>query len=311
MKTKISYLLLLVFVLACQSNRKDTQEKRRLEEFPSEMVSFKAFENNPIFSGTNQNTWDAHIRERGYILLEDDIYKMWYSGYRGNETDVKHLGYATSADGINWERYAESPIFDGKWTEDMFVIKDEGKYYMYAEGKNDIAHLLTSTDGINWEEEGDLIIRETNGDTIPAPYGTPTVWIEDGKWHLFYERNDLGIWLATSDDQITWTNIQDEPVLKMGPEEYDAGAVAANQVVKFNDHYYLYYHGSTNPNWANPDENALWTSNVAMSTDLINWKKYPKNPLVEGDTSSPILVFDGENYRLYTMHDQVGLYFPK
>jgi sucrose-6-phosphate hydrolase SacC (GH32 family) len=97
----------------------------------------------------------------------------------------------------------------------------------------------------------------------------------------------------------------------MGPEKYDAGAVAANQVVKFKDRYYLYYHGSTNPNWADPNENALWTSNVAMSTDLINWKKYPQNPLVEGDTSSPILVFDGEKYRLYTMHDQVGLYFQE
>jgi hypothetical protein len=47
-----------------------------------------------------------------------------------------------------------------------------------------------------------------------------------------------------------------------------------------------------------------------MSTDLINWEKYPGNPLAEGDTSSPILVFDGEKYNLYTMHDIVWLYFP-
>ena len=121
----------------------------------------------------------------------------------------------------------------------------------------------------------------------------------------------MGIWLATSNDKITWKNIQDEPVLKMGPEEYDAGAVAANQIVKYNGRYYMYYHASTNPDWAKPGANALWTSNIAMSTDLIHWEKYPKNPLVEGDTSSPILVFDDERYCLYTMHEQVRLYFPE
>ena len=275
------------------------------------MVSFKSYEGNPVFSGTNTGTWDNQIRERGYILKEGDIYKMWYTGYNGGEKTPKYQGYATSEDGIDWKRYSDNPIFDKKWTEDMFVAKNDKTYYMFAEGNNDIAHLLTSSDGINWEEQGDLVIRKTNGDTIPGPYGTPTVWIEDGKWYLFYERNDLGIWLATSDDKITWTNVQDEEVLKMGPEKYDEGAVATNQIVKFNNRYYMYYHGSTNPNWADPNENAKWTSNVAMSTDLIHWKKYPGNPLVEGDTSSPILVFDGTQYLLYTMHDKVCLYYPE
>lgn len=302
---QIGLSLVLLAALGCESTKKNT------EEFPAAMVSFKPYEKNPVFSGTDTTTWDKNIRERGYILLEDGIYKMWYSGYLGNETDIKHLGYATSSDGINWERHADNPIFDSNWTEDMFVTKNEGKYYMFAEGKNDLAHLLTSSDGLKWQEEGNLIILQTNGDTISPPYGTPTVWIENGKWYLFYERNDLGIWLATSDDQLTWRNVQDEPVIKMGPEEYDSGAVAANQVIKFNDRYYLYYHGSTNPNWANPNANALWSSNVAMSTDLINWKKYPGNPIVKGDHSSPILVFDGNNYRLYTMHDKVWLYLPK
>ncbi len=305
---QIGVLLILIVALGCKSNRKNAETKTISEEFPSEMVNFKPYKNNPVFSGSNSNTWDNLIRERGYILMENGIYKMWYSGYKSDDTDPKYLGYATSTDGINWTRYADNPIFDEKWTEDMFVIKNDDKYYMFAEGENDIAHLLISADGIQWQEKGDLIIRTTSGEIIAAPYGTPTAWVEDGKWYLFYERNDLGIWLATSDDLITWTNIQDEQVIKMGPESYDAGAVAVNQVVKFKGKYYIYYHGSTNPNWANPNENALWSSNVAMSTDLIHWKKYPNNPIVKGDHSSPILVYDGKNYRLYTMHDKVWLY---
>jgi beta-1,2-mannobiose phosphorylase / 1,2-beta-oligomannan phosphorylase len=304
MKTIQIALSLLLFTASCQNPKKNS------EEFPPEMVSFKPCESNPVFGGTGTDTWDRQIRERGYILYEEGNFKMWYSGYNGGH-NPKYLGYATSADGINWKRYSNNPVFDSKWTEDMFVIKVDNTYYMFAEGKNDIAHLLTSPDGIHWQAEGDLIILRTGGDTIPGPYGTPTVWIEDGRWYLFYERNDEGIWLATSEDQITWTNIQDEPVLKKGPEKYDAGAVAANQVIKYKDRYYIFYHSSTNPDWADPDENALWSSNVAVSTDLIHWEKYPGNPIVKGDHSSPILVFDGKNYRLYTMHDKVWLYFPE
>ena len=306
------HLILALFIIAaagCQSKKTAVQEAPATEEFPPEMVSFQPYENNPVFSGTDSGTWDHRIRERGYILMEDGIYKMWYTGYNFDKARTMFLGYATSTDGIGWQRHAGNPIFTEKWTEDMFVIKVDEEYYMFAEGTNDVAHLMKSSDGIRWREQGDLAIRNTNGDRIPGPYGTPTVWVEDGKWYLFYERNDEGIWLATSRDRINWNNVQDEPVLKMGPEEYDAAAVAANQVVKFNDRYYLYYHGSDNPDWAT--EKALWTSSVAMSTDLINWKKYPDNPIVEGDHSSPILVYDGEKHRLYTMHDQVWLYFPE
>ena len=47
---------------------------------------------------------------------------------------------------------------------------------------------------------------------------------------------------------------------------------------------------------------------MAVSSDLVHWEKYPGNPIVEGDHSSPILVPDRDKYRLYTMHDQVWIY---
>ena len=309
----ISRIIVLVLVLSmadCKTKQKPSGQGEEGVKFASSMVDFTSYKANPVFQGTGTETWDKHIRERGFILKEDGGYKMWYTGYT-EDTEPKYLGYATSDDGINWKRYTDNPVFSEKWTEDMFVFMDGGKYFMYAEGTHDIAHLLTSADGVNWEEQGDLVILETSGEPIPGPYGTPVVWIEDGIWYLFYERNDLGIWLATSEDKKTWTNVQDEPVIKIGPEAYDAAAVAANQVVKHEGKYYLYYHGSSNPDWADPNANALWTSNVAVSSDLVNWEKYPENPIVEGDHSSPILVFDGKKNRLYTMHDKVWLYFSE
>ena len=309
----ISRIIVLVMVLSmadCKTKQKPSGQGEDGVKFDRSMVEFTPYKANPVFQGTGTDTWDKQIRERGFILKEGGEYKMWYTGYT-EDSEPMYLGYATSDDGINWSRYSDEPIFNGKWTEDMFVFKDGGKYYMYAEGTHDIAHLLTSADGVNWEEQGDLVILETSGEPIPGPYGTPAVWIEDEIWYLFYERNDLGIWLATSEDKKTWMNVQDEPVIMMGPEAYDEGAVAANQVVKHEGKYYLYYHGSSNPDWADPNANALWTSNVAVSRDLVNWEKYPENPIVEGDHSSPILVFDGEKNRLYTMHDKVWLYFAE
>lgn len=313
MKTSVllNVLLLLLFVPGCKNKQKPSSPNVNKEEFPSEMVNFIPYTANPVFTATGTDTWDQMIRERGYILFERGIYKMWYTGYSGNDSDTKYLGYATSENGINWTRYPDNPIFSQKWTEDMFVIKNEGTYYMYAEGKNDVAHLLTSSDGIKWQEEGDLVILKVNGDTIPGPYGTPNVVIEDGKWYLFYERNDEGIWLAGSKDHKTWKNIQDEPVINKGPEKYDAAMLASNQVVKYKGRYYIYYHGLAERETGIPSSGSEWSSNVAMSTDLIHWIKYPKNPIVEDDHSSPILVFDGNRYRLYTMHPSVFLYFSK
>ncbi|MEP7110445.1 MAG: glycosylase [Ferruginibacter sp.] len=299
--------IVMLFAVSCTNQPNSGTGNINKEEFPDAMVEFVAYEKNPVFMGTGTDTWDRQIRERGYIIFENGIYKMWYTGYNGDDTVTKYLGYASSPDGITWNRYARNPVFSEKWTEDMCVVKNEGKYYMFAEGRNDIAHSLVSGDGINWQEEGDLKIQTLDGKFIPSPYGTPAVWIENGKWYLFYERNDDAIWLAESKDHKTWINVRDEPVIKTGPEKYDSGAIAANQVVKYNGRYYIYYHASAAPMMSSTG----WSSNVAMSTDLIHWVKYPKNPIVEGDHSSPILVTDGKIYRLYTMHSKVFLYFPK
>lgn len=297
----ISFLTILYYsvLLSCNSDKKGSSE------FPSSMVHFAQAQNNPVFSGTGSNTWDSLIRERGYILKEDSLYSLWYTGYR-NEDSVKFLGYATSTDGIKWTRFPGNPIYDSAWVEDMSVIKVDGLYYMFAEGRNDIAHLLTSSDKIHWQERGNLDIRLKSGKPIPSgAYGTPTVWRENNIWYLFYERDDTGVWLASSKDTKVWTNIQDEPVLEKGPETYDAFAVAMNQIVKFEGRYYGYYHATAFKDWHE------WSTNVAVSDDLIHWKKYSNNPIVGNNRSSGILVNDGTGFRLYTMHPDVRLYFPE
>jgi sucrose-6-phosphate hydrolase SacC (GH32 family) len=75
--------------------------------------------------------------------------------------------------------------------------------------------------------------------------------------------------------------------------------------VKHRGRYYAYYHGS------GPSTPRTWTTNVAVSDDLVHWTKYANNPLVPGDRSSGVVVPDGESFRLYTMHNQVELHLPR
>ncbi len=272
------------------------------------LVRWTPIRENPVFTGTGGDTWDRKIRERGYILVGDNgNYDLWYTGYAGDRPATMSLGHATSRDGIRWKRDPGNPIFTESWVEDMCVVRRAGTYFMVAEGKNDVAHLLTSPDGRKWTDHGSLDIRKTDGKPIdPGPYGTPTAWFENGTWYLYYERGDLGIWLAVSKDLKVWTNVQDDPVIAMGPEPYDKAAVALNQVVKRDGLYYAFYHANSNRPWKN------WTTCVARSRDLIHWEKYPGNPIIENNCSSAILVQtpQGED-RLYTMHPDVKVFVAK
>src|SRR5215813_14959590 len=92
------FLLFAMCMIQCGSLHKAANTG---SEFPDELVHFTPYKNNPVFAATGTATWDNQIRERGWILHENNIWHLWYTGYT-NIDSVKFLGYATSADGIRW-----------------------------------------------------------------------------------------------------------------------------------------------------------------------------------------------------------------
>jgi hypothetical protein len=146
--------------------------------FPRELVDWVPHEGNPLFAGTSRDTWDREIRERGFILRDGNTWRLWYTGYDSTKSETKSLGYATSPDGLVWTRHPKNPVFDGVWTEDVFVLKHGGLFHMYAEGANDVAHRLTSADGVRWEEQAvgrrRRESRSRQGPTGPRPSGSRT-----------------------------------------------------------------------------------------------------------------------------------------
>jgi hypothetical protein len=236
-------LLAVVVAVRCMAATCHGQEPL----FPGELVEFGPASRDPLFSGGGPEAWDRDLRERGWIMREGGTWHLWYTGSNpaaGHaQGPIRRLGYASSDDGLNWTRSEANPLLGATWVEDMCVVKQGGCYRMFAEGEQDIAHLLTSTDRVHWNTRGPLDIRLASGRPIPdGPRGTPAVWLEGGVWHLFYERMDRGVWLATSRDLKTFTNVSDEPVLACGPEAYDIQKIAVDQIVQYGGRYYAYYH---------------------------------------------------------------------
>ncbi len=308
-RTVRSLLLFLAAILLAGLPAVARAQRDASALFPAELVEWTPGPDNPVFTAQGPGHWDVKIRERGWILREGDNYYMWYTGYDGTNAGIKQLGYATSPDGLHWTPWPTNPVHRDHWVEDVMVVKQGDTYLMFSEGpKNGHAELLTSTDRVHWNWEGPLDIRLADG-TRPAkkPCGTPTVWVEDGRWYLFYEWLDLGVWVATTKDPRSrvWINVRDEPVLVPGPGDYDSRMIALDQVIKQDDAYFAYYHGTGN----NTDR--TWSTSIARSTDLLNWQKYARNPIIGNNKSSGIVVPDGHGYRLYTMHQQVDVFYPR
>ena len=113
-----------------------------------------------------------------------------------------------------------------------------------------------------------------------------------GRHFLFRSLNGwaVGRWLVDSYSQIALPST--------------AGRPTASKAV------YAYYHGSAHPKWKE------WSTNLAISTELVHWKKYPGNPVLPQDPNDPqrgsaFLVPDGKRFRLYATHPDVRVFVSK
>lgn len=106
----------------------------------------------------------------------------------------------------------------------------------------------------------------------------PCVIEYEGLYYMIYTGKSLrpgishNIGLATSSDLNTWGK-ELHPVLKLGNKgEWDDDFVAHAYVYKEDSRFYMFYDGSKKGKW-------FEEIGVAESTDLLNWKKYSKNPI--------------------------------
>lgn len=268
-------------------------ESGKLEQF-----NWKPCQNNPVLSHGAPGTWDENIRERMRVIYEDGKFHGWYGGWKGkydkDQPNQVHMGYATSDDGIHWTKYSDAPVYSGRWTEDLSIVKSGDTYYMYAEDESlgrTVVHLITSTDKINWTEQGTVLERLEGSDWEGDWVGTPLVWKEHKLWYMLYEGGNPGdIGLATSTDGIHWKRSQKRPVLPEG-RGWEDEATAPDSILKKNGIYYLFYHA----------QGKKWQTGLATSKDLVNWTRFSGNPILPN--TSPVIVETPDRYFMYTTDD--------
>jgi predicted GH43/DUF377 family glycosyl hydrolase len=231
-------------------------------------INWHQYSENPVFS-PRQGEWDYPQIIDPFVIADGDTLRMWYGG--GNVTQPgMRIGYATSVDGIDWNRLQkpiieppQSPAWDQDGVFPGGVIKEDGIFKMWFSG------------GVG-----------------PAGYPPPT-----SKWSIGY---------ATSSDCIHWDLLPD-PVVLHGDNsiDYDVNFVYHASVIRINAGYDMWYTGYSKTAVLNgkPPEKIGYAS----SADGINWTKYYKNPVL-GPTSAspqwtnytgPSVYFDGERFHIW------------
>ncbi|UCG26084.1 MAG: right-handed parallel beta-helix repeat-containing protein [Chloroflexota bacterium] len=164
---------------------------------------------DPVLS-PGAGEWDDRIFDP-FVLKDGAVFKMWYRGCLSGSCAI---GYATSNDGVNWDKHPAGPVLvgtDGEWDEDStmspWVIKNGDTFEMwYISFWGGIGN-ATSPDGIYWAKHDDN----------PVLYdgGNPSVILEDGTYKMW-----LSIWpeigYAESADGVSWELYEGNPVLTPG-----------------------------------------------------------------------------------------------
>ena len=144
--------------------------------------------------------WERDSVMNPFVLEENGVYRMWYAA--GETYEPNAIGYAESADGINWKKSRINPVFSaGKEPYDSARVggcevlkRPDGSYIMFYIGYEDIhtARICAavSPDGIRqWErlEANPLISPERDGWDGDACYKPPVLFEPDkSRWRLWY-----------------------------------------------------------------------------------------------------------------------------
>ena len=220
-------------------------------------INWIQYANNPVVDISADTAYfDSDGIETPTVIKDmnappTERYKMWYAGRKslGAGINDHKFGYAFSADGIHWTKYAGNPVLSAGAPSDWYntfisgpsVIKDGNTYKMWftapdlivngqpTDNKLNIGY-ATSVDGIHWSVHPAAVLlagAQNNWDS--AAVAEPSVLKTGNTYHMWYSALDdwsvenFAVGYATSADGIHWTKALSNPVLDIGPpSDWDA-----------------------------------------------------------------------------------------
>ncbi len=261
--------------------------------------------------GPSGSSDDAHLYHPS-VIKDGSTYKMWYGGHDG--TNVR-MHYATSTNGIDWDK--QGVVVDlgsNGGTDDWHivgscVIKDGGTYKMWYGGSDSTnyrIHYATSSDGISWSKQGVVVDIGSNGSTDDKYTIYCSVVKDGGTYKMWYTGHDGSVYrihYATSSDGITWSK-QGVAIPRGESGDYDSVHNYTACVIKDGSLYRMTYSGSNGTT-----NNLLY----AISSDGINWIKkgllYSLSVSGGYDDShihSMCFIKDGSSYKAWTWGNNNG-----
>lgn len=140
-----------------------------------EKQTWKKYEGNPVFT-KGAKSWDDGFGIGHSVIKSGNGFKMWYGGSSSsNPESGSAIGYATSADGINWTRYSGNPVFKGmpgSWDEmgvGVPVVLQDGNilrmWYLAGPSGPDGGKFgyATSADGVHWDRHPSPVFQSLPG----------------------------------------------------------------------------------------------------------------------------------------------------
>jgi len=159
-------------------------------------IDWTRVQTTPVLAPGNPGDWDEFWVLDPMVIFDGGTFKMWYSAFDSNWT--RHIGYATSTDGVNWIKYGGNPVFEpdpGQWDDgnvgNHFVYYGSD-YEMWYTSNGRIGY-VTSTNGVDWTRfltgpvltPGPSLFIYVNyahdwvmADTLP--FATVTITVADG-----------------------------------------------------------------------------------------------------------------------------------
>ncbi|MEE8389505.1 MAG: glycosidase [Anaerolineae bacterium] len=216
---------------------------------------------NPILLPDPTSDWECTTVFNPSVIYHNGLFHMHY---RAQGLDwISRIGYAVSEDGVHWNRMRRpvlEPIdgTDSRGVEDPRVTEIDGVFYMtytaYGRefhGPGEPTHLgggilpmiARSRNLIAWERLGSIVRGEDNKDHVLFPRRI-------GGHYVAFHRRHPDLWLAYSDDLLTWQEANMAPIFGPRPDnDWDSDKVGANGVpIETDAGWLILYHGTAPDN---------------------------------------------------------------